>query len=203
VRYFKLWVGIAMIAALALGITLGNYVIAGGSSLIPGSESNPLVSESYITQVVEEKTASLEYKIFEMDKQIAALTDTVAALEAQLGKIAASGQRTPSQSTSTSSQSSSGTGSTAGSSSSSTSSGQTGTGTGSGSSSQSGAVQQTTMEVVPESGVNVRTGPGISYSIVASLSKGTKVTVISQSGEWYEIKLDGNKSGWVSGQYLK
>lgn len=46
--------------------------------------------------------------------------------------------------------------------------------------------------------LNVRSGPGTSYKVVGSLTKGSKVTVISTSGGW--SKIGANK--WVSTSYL-
>lgn len=44
---------------------------------------------------------------------------------------------------------------------------------------------------------NVRSGPGLSYSVTGSLQKGAQVSVISQSDEWYEIEFDGG-TGWIA-----
>ncbi len=46
--------------------------------------------------------------------------------------------------------------------------------------------------------LNVRSGPGTSYKVVGSLTKGSKVTVISTSGSW--SKIGANR--WVSTSYL-
>lgn len=46
--------------------------------------------------------------------------------------------------------------------------------------------------------LNVRSGPGTSYKVVGSLTKGSKVKVISTSGSW--SKIGANK--WVSTSYL-
>ncbi len=48
--------------------------------------------------------------------------------------------------------------------------------------------------------VNVRSGPGTSYSIVGTLSQGTVVYVIGTSGSWSHINYP--KSGWVYSAYL-
>jgi N-acetylmuramoyl-L-alanine amidase len=45
--------------------------------------------------------------------------------------------------------------------------------------------------------VNVRTGPGLSYSVSGSLAKGEKVSVLSQSGDWFEVEVDGDQ-GWIA-----
>ena len=49
--------------------------------------------------------------------------------------------------------------------------------------------------------LNVRKGPSTSYSIITSLSNGTKVNVISSSGGWSKITT-GSTTGYVSNQYL-
>jgi LysM repeat protein len=49
--------------------------------------------------------------------------------------------------------------------------------------------------------LNVRSGPGTSYSIVTSLNGGTEVEVLSNTNGWYKI-LTGGKVGYVYSQYL-
>ena len=50
---------------------------------------------------------------------------------------------------------------------------------------------------ISASTVNIRSGPGLSYSVTGSLSQGETVTVISQSDEWYEVNIDG-ETGWIA-----
>ena len=49
-------------------------------------------------------------------------------------------------------------------------------------------------------GLNVRTGPGYGYSIIAVLANGTVVNTIGTSGAWTHI--DSPKTGWVYSAYL-
>ena len=58
-----------------------------------------------------------------------------------------------------------------------------------------------TMYVTPDVGLNVRKGPGTSYSKVTTLSKGTAVTVHSTSDGWSKITANGVE-GYVSSEYL-
>jgi uncharacterized protein YgiM (DUF1202 family) len=51
------------------------------------------------------------------------------------------------------------------------------------------------------SGVNVRSGPGTSYSIIGTAPKGATYTVTGQSGSWYKI-VYGSKTGYISGSYF-
>ncbi len=53
------------------------------------------------------------------------------------------------------------------------------------------------------SGLNVRSGPGTSYSRIGGLSRGYTVIVLSTSGGWSRILYSGTKTGYVSAQYLK
>lgn len=57
--------------------------------------------------------------------------------------------------------------------------------------------------VVSASDVNLRSGPGLNYSIIDCLAKGTAVTVTDRSNEiWYGITVDG-VTGYMSKNYLK
>ena len=50
--------------------------------------------------------------------------------------------------------------------------------------------------------LNMRSGPGISYSKRGVLRKGTKVTVLEKSKGWVKVKISSGKEAWVSGDYL-
>lgn len=51
--------------------------------------------------------------------------------------------------------------------------------------------------LITGSTVNVRSGPGLSYSVLDALKKGDKVTIVSQSGDWFEIESGGG-TGWIA-----
>lgn len=50
--------------------------------------------------------------------------------------------------------------------------------------------------------LNVRSGPGTSYSIKTVLISGEVVTINKSSNSWYEIKTSSNITGWVSSKYI-
>lgn len=50
--------------------------------------------------------------------------------------------------------------------------------------------------------LNVRSGPGTSYSKVGTLAKGETVIALSTTGSWSHILYHGTKTGYVSAQYL-
>ncbi len=51
------------------------------------------------------------------------------------------------------------------------------------------------------SSVRFRTGPGTSYTVIASLAKGTVVTVLGTEGNWYKCSYDGDE-GYISKTYV-
>jgi len=57
------------------------------------------------------------------------------------------------------------------------------------------------VEASAESAVNVRSGPGVSYSKVDTLYGGESVEVTECRGNWCHIQHPG-PDGWVSGRYL-
>ena len=51
-------------------------------------------------------------------------------------------------------------------------------------------------------GLNMRSGPGTSYSIEATLPKGTVVRITEEQGEWLKISHK-DRTGWVHSDYLE
>lgn len=49
--------------------------------------------------------------------------------------------------------------------------------------------------------LNVRSGPGIQYTVVGSLYQDTQVEILDSQGGWYQIEYRTLK-GWVSGDYI-
>ena len=50
--------------------------------------------------------------------------------------------------------------------------------------------------------LNVRSGPGTSYSLKSSLRPGQVVVLCGKSNGWYKIKLSNETQGWVSSNYI-
>ncbi|MEG0854849.1 MAG: SH3 domain-containing protein [Terrisporobacter sp.] len=63
------------------------------------------------------------------------------------------------------------------------------------------AIQSTDTKYVSATSLNFRSGASTSSSIIGSLSKGTKVEVLSESNGWSKIKYNG-QIGYVSSKYL-
>lgn len=49
--------------------------------------------------------------------------------------------------------------------------------------------------------LNVRKGPSIENDKIGSLANGTVVEVLEHENDWYKVKLDDNKEGWICGDY--
>src|SRR5699024_3364529 len=46
--------------------------------------------------------------------------------------------------------------------------------------------------------LNVRTGPGVQYPLIDTVSQGESYTIVDEQNGWYEITLN-NTTGWISG----
>jgi cell wall-associated NlpC family hydrolase len=51
--------------------------------------------------------------------------------------------------------------------------------------------------------LNVRTGPGTTYSIISKLWMGNQVHVVGETNGWYKVILTNGTSGFVSKTYIK
>lgn len=50
--------------------------------------------------------------------------------------------------------------------------------------------------------VNVRTGPGTSYDVLGQILPENSYQVVSQEGEWWEIEIGGNETGWIIDEFV-
>jgi hypothetical protein len=57
------------------------------------------------------------------------------------------------------------------------------------------------LTVVNTDTLRVRQGPGTNFAQIGSVKRGDKFDVVSQSGNWYQITVNG-QLGWVSGSYV-
>ncbi len=53
--------------------------------------------------------------------------------------------------------------------------------------------------VVKPDTLNVRSGPGTTYSVVFGARSGERLTVLEQSGSWIRIRSEAGQEGWVAG----
>lgn len=59
------------------------------------------------------------------------------------------------------------------------------------------------MARVTATNLNVRSGPSTSDSIVASVRRNQRVTLLSRNGEWARIRVASGEPGWVAARYLR
>lgn len=55
---------------------------------------------------------------------------------------------------------------------------------------------------VAEASLNVRSGPGLSYPVIASMNGGDVVVELSRSGDWIEVDANG-ETGWIASWLTK
>lgn len=60
------------------------------------------------------------------------------------------------------------------------------------------AMAQTSTVQINASVVNVRTGPGLSYDVMAQVVEDEKVQVISEENEWYKVRISNDQVGWIA-----
>ena len=60
------------------------------------------------------------------------------------------------------------------------------------------ALANYTNVIVEASVVNVRLGPGLTYDIMTQIQGGTVVNVLSEKNEWYKVRMDDDRIGWVA-----
>ena len=67
---------------------------------------------------------------------------------------------------------------------------------------ESTTAEEQNVEITGNS-VNVRDEASTSGSIIASLSRGTVVTLVSDEGDWYQVRLSNGQTGYVSADYAE
>lgn len=55
---------------------------------------------------------------------------------------------------------------------------------------------------VTATSLNVRKGPSIENDKIASLENGTTIEILETENDWYKVKLEDNKGGWISAEYV-
>ena len=54
------------------------------------------------------------------------------------------------------------------------------------------------------SDVNVRSGPGTSYTVVESISDSSRIEIVGTSGDWYKVQYSSyGYTGYIKGEYLQ
>lgn len=163
-------IGILMLAGGFFTVRYGMADVLGQPD--PGSSQDPLVTQSYVDTQMKAQVQALQDQITAMQNQISALQNRVAALEAKVAGMPQTSTSAVTPGTGTSSTTTTTTPSTTGS-----------------------------KKVYVKPGltrVNVRMGPGLSYSIIGKLNQGEAAQLVTTRSGWYCVKLPNGKAGWIS-----
>lgn len=55
---------------------------------------------------------------------------------------------------------------------------------------------------VSGSRLNVRQGPSVDTAAIARVKKGERLAVVGQDGDWFQVRVGDDKTGWVLGKYV-
>ena len=65
------------------------------------------------------------------------------------------------------------------------------------------SISTVTTVIVSWTSANIRSGPGDKYPLVATVNKGYHLTVIGQYEEWFYVRLEDNREGWIKKNVVK
>ncbi|MGB9791721.1 MAG: SH3 domain-containing protein [Thermacetogeniaceae bacterium] len=161
-----------LLIGAVIGFLIASAVYAGGAE--PGSASDPLVARSYADERMRSYVSELEKKVAELSARAQKLEEELASLQKRVGAAPiSSGAASGSQSTSVQA---------------------------------AGFQVGQKLYILPgNSAVNLRQGPGANYAVVGTAVRGSgcePLTVISRSGDWYQVRLADGRTGWVAGWLL-
>jgi uncharacterized protein YgiM (DUF1202 family) len=50
---------------------------------------------------------------------------------------------------------------------------------------------------------NIRSGVGNDYPVVKYVKQGDKLTVVGESGDWFNVRFENGQQGWISSRVVK
>jgi hypothetical protein len=65
------------------------------------------------------------------------------------------------------------------------------------------ALSATKIVTVTWTSANIRSGAGNDYPVLTTVKQGDKLTIIGEYQEWFNVRLDNGKEGWVSNRVVK
>jgi len=157
---------------VAFGVAAGFFVASRvlAGGAGPGSSADPLVSRSYVDAQVATYEADLQQRVSDLTAREAQLEQALAAVQKEQGI-------TPIQPAQTTTAPAGG---------------------------QPQAASSGQLYIkAGNSYINLRQGPGTSYSLEGRVTGGDPdsepMTVLSESGGWYQVRLPDAHTGWVAG----
>jgi len=188
-RRYKIFTA-AMLIILAISLSL-NIVSAVTQTAEPGSDQDPIVSKSYVDAAINQLSSKIQSLLDEvgtlknqntqMTTKLTSQEQTIKALQEELKAVKAGASGTGS------------TGSTG-----SAGSGTSGTGGSTGASGGTATAPATLgTGIIKSAVVNLRAKPNTTSTIVGKLLQNNTVTLLSKTGNWYQVKTAGGKTGYV------
>ncbi len=181
-RYKILTVAVLIILAISLSM---NIVSAVTQNAEPGSDQDPIVSKSYVDAAINQLSSKLQSLLNEvgalktqntqLTTKLTSQEQTIKALQTEL-KAVKEGVKGSGSTGSGTSESGGNTGTPGG-----TATAPTTLGTG----------------VIKTAVVNLRAQPNTTSTIVGKLLLNNTVTLVSKTGNWYQVKTASGKTGYI------
>jgi cytoskeletal protein RodZ len=174
---------IGVIISIGGGFWVGRQVA--GSSPSPGSVFDPLVTQGYAQQSVDDRVKALESRLEELEMRTQVLENEVLALQSRAGLPVTSAKPvTPSSSPVASA-----------------------TPNPPAASSAPAASQAVPADVVGrtaglssgQTAVNLRQGPNTSSAVIKTLGPSDTFTIVKVDKDWYQVQMPDGSTGWVAG----
>jgi N-acetylmuramoyl-L-alanine amidase len=61
----------------------------------------------------------------------------------------------------------------------------------------------TTVVTVTWTSANIRSNAGNEFPVLMTVNKGDKLTIIGERGEWFNVRLEDGKEGWINSRVVK
>ena len=61
----------------------------------------------------------------------------------------------------------------------------------------------TTVVTVTWTSANIRSGAGNEFPVLMTVNNGDKLTIIGERGEWFNVRLEDGKEGWINSRAVK
>jgi curli biogenesis system outer membrane secretion channel CsgG len=59
------------------------------------------------------------------------------------------------------------------------------------------------MVEVTGTSVNIRSGPGTNHSVIGSVRRGDQLTLLGESGDWFQVRLPDGREGWIFNKMVR
>jgi len=182
--------GIVLIGAvlsIIVGFTLGKAVIA--DSPEPGSQADPVVSQSYADKAIQERVTELEKEVAELQVQALALQDTVNTLQGKVGNSTTTTTTRP-QPTNSNEENNKPTPTEPTKPAEPTTPSNT-------------DVVGKTYVIRTQNYINLRSAPTEDANVLKQVKKENTMVVQKVENQWYNVKLDDGTIGWVASWVVK